>query len=112
MSNNKTIFLQQQREAFYAHNIEDMTPKDLEALVGKYKSKKTPEFPAPELIFEKTFAFLGCTLAEFQKKTPSVKAESIKKLAIQQEQAESKENDEKFEEKANKIEEEHKPIVF
>ena len=68
MSNNKAIFLQQQREAFYFHHIDQMTPKDLEQLIGKLKSKKPSQFPPPEYIFSKPFAFLNGALAEIQKK--------------------------------------------
>ena len=63
MSNNKAIFMQQQRDAFYAHHFDALSQKELEQLVIRFKPKKEAQFPPPEYIYTKQFAFLTAPLS-------------------------------------------------
>ena len=74
MSTSKTLFFEQQKTAFYAHNFDKMTYADLEKAVFPFKPLKTYEFPCPLAIFTKKFAFLPAPLkAMQQKKSPEMK---------------------------------------
>jgi len=59
--------LEQQKKAFYDLNIESTLLQDFLEEMGPYKSKGQPEFPPPETIFRKKFAFLSAPLIVLQK---------------------------------------------
>jgi len=67
MASNKSFFLEQQEEAFYAHNFYTFQLSELETYLDKYKSKKETQFPPPRYIYEKDFAFLQAPLRILQK---------------------------------------------
>ena len=70
MTNNSFIFSEQQKNAFYEHDFENLTPSELDKMICKYKPPKNQEkFPTPESIFHKEFRFLPDTLEELQIKT-------------------------------------------
>jgi len=70
MTNNASVFYQQQKNAFYGNEFEKLTPEDLEQLIGKFRPKKKLDgFPAPEKIFDKHFRFLNTTLREMLRTT-------------------------------------------
>ncbi len=78
MTNNATIFYEQQKSAFYSQHIDSLFPQDLEDLVAKLKPKKSAQFPPPEHIYKKRFAFLPTTLAVLQaSKKPSPAANNV-----------------------------------
>jgi hypothetical protein len=60
--------LQQQKEAFYTHHFDILSQKELEQFVARFKPKKTSQFPPPEYIYTKQFAFLSVPLSILQQK--------------------------------------------
>jgi len=77
LTNNALIFYEQQKNAFYDQHFDNFSPQDLENLVGKYRVKKgKSQFPSPDHIFTKKFAFLDKTLSEIlsenQEKVPQI----------------------------------------
>jgi len=60
--------MDQQREAFFEHNINNLPLKDMEQLLSKYKGNTQAQFPAIKYIYEKKFAFLSMPLTLMQQK--------------------------------------------
>jgi ribosomal protein L28 len=72
MTNNSCIFYEQQKKAFFEHQFENLTPEELERMVGRYRPKSSV-FPVPECIFTKRFRFLPNTLEVMQIQTKEEK---------------------------------------
>ena len=75
MTNNATIFYEQQRSAFYSQHFDVLTLQELEEYVARFRPKKEGQFPQAEYIFKKKFAFLPATLTVLQSRKKAVVAE-------------------------------------
>ncbi len=60
--------MQQQRDAFYAHHFDTLPQKELEQFVARFRPKKPAQFPPPEYIYTKQFAFLSAPMAVIHSK--------------------------------------------
>jgi len=76
MSTSKTLFLEQQKGAFYRHHFDCLTPDELESTVFPFKPKGKSEFPPPASIFEKKFPFLPKPLKFLLPNTENKKSSS------------------------------------
>ena len=68
MSTSKTLFLEQQKKAFYEHQFHLLPLEELEQIVAPYKPIKSAEFPPPSTIYTKKFTFLSAPLKVIQQR--------------------------------------------
>lgn len=59
--------MEQQRNAFHELGIETQLLEDFLASLAPYKPKSLPQFPPPESLYKKKFAFLPAPLVVLQK---------------------------------------------
>lgn len=67
ISSKKTIFLEQQKTAVSDIGLYDLPLEDFLKSMSKFKPKAAPQFPAPEVIYQKKFSFLSGNLVSMQK---------------------------------------------
>jgi len=59
--------MEQQRSAYYDLGLDSMPFDDFLLTIAPFKSKTLPQFPPPEKLYEKKFAFLNSPLKKDKK---------------------------------------------